>query len=281
MKYTRQETSLIHPSSFINPGAAYGSAKRWMPEKFAGLIRRIIDELNGNVILFGSQSESAIVQEITSSITLPPRRGGPGWGGRSLNLTGKTSLRQLAALISECDAFITNDSGPMHIASAMSVPLIAIFGSTDPDATGPLGARHKVISKQLSCSPCLKRKCPEEHLNCMEAINVDDVFNALTEILPKERAVFLDRDGTIIEDATYLNSFDRLKILPDIPESLMKLKSAGFKLIGITNQSGIARGIVSEQFVKEANAYLQKTLGIDTFYYCPHHISWHRILKRR
>ena len=265
----------LHPSTFIpqpsslvvgiNPGAAYGSAKRWTPEKFAGLIRRIIDELDGNVIIFGSKSESAIAQEITGKITQAV------YSSRILNLTGKTSLRQLAALISECDAFITNDSGPMHIASAMSVPLVAIFGSTDPNATGPLGASYKVISKELSCSPCLKRKCPKEHLNCMEAINVDDVFNALKEILPKERAVFLDRDGTIIEDANYLNSFDRLKILPDIPESLLKLKSAGFKLIGITNQSGIARGIVSEQFVKEANAYLQKALGIDAFYYCPHH----------
>ncbi|MBI5196446.1 MAG: HAD-IIIA family hydrolase [Nitrospirae bacterium] len=282
---------ILHPSSLIigiNPGAAYGSAKRWVPKKFAGLIRRIIVELNGNVILFGSKSELEITDEIIRLVN--GEQSAPGkkltvnsplpfsnplrithYASRILNLAGKTSLRQLAALISECDAFITNDSGPMHIASAMSVPLVAIFGSTDPNATGPLGARHKVISKELSCSPCLKRKCPEGHLNCMEAVNVDDVFNALTEVLPKERAVFLDRDGTIIEDANYLNSFDRLKILPDIPESLMKLKSAGFKLIGITNQSGIARGIVSKKFVKESNAYLQKTLGIDAFYYCPHH----------
>ncbi|HLA50207.1 MAG TPA: lipopolysaccharide heptosyltransferase II, partial [Thermodesulfovibrionia bacterium] len=90
----------------INPGAAYGSAKRWMPERFAELIHRIINELNGNVALFGSTSEIEIVEEITSYFSLPT--------SHFLNLAGKTNLRELMALISECDAFISNDSGPMH-----------------------------------------------------------------------------------------------------------------------------------------------------------------------
>ena len=259
----------------INPGATYGSAKRWQPRKFAEVIYRIINELNGSVVLFGSSPEIEIANEIISNAQstdnppLPPfSKGG---AGGILNMAGKTTLRQLASLISECDAFITNDSGPMHIASAVPVPIVALFGSTNPEATGPLGKRHEIIYKGLSCSPCMKRECPERHLRCMEEITVDDVFNALKAVLPEKKAVFLDRDGTIIEDAVYLNTLEKLKILPYVPEGIQRLKSAGFKLIGITNQSGIASGIVDEGFVKESNAYLQKTLGIDAFYYCPHH----------
>jgi len=259
----------------ISPGATYGPAKRWKLERFAELILRIINELNGRVVLFGSKSEIEIANEIIKAVHSL-------WKTRSssrltphalpiLNIVGKTNLRQLMALISECDAFITNDSGPMHIACAMLVPVVAIFGSTDPEVTGPLGKNHKVIYKCLPCSPCLKRECPEGHLRCMEDITVDDVFNALKALLPKEKAVFLDRDGTLIEDVGYLNNFEALRILPHVAQGIERLKSAGFKIIGITNQSGIARGIVTEEFVRESNEYLEKTFGIDAFYFCPHH----------
>ncbi|MBI4843334.1 MAG: lipopolysaccharide heptosyltransferase II [Nitrospirae bacterium] len=247
----------------INPGAAYGSAKRWMPERFAEVIRKIVDELNGRVIIFGGPSEAEIAYEIASLC--------PDHAKDIMVMAGKTDIRQLASLIAECDAFITNDSGPMHMASALFVPIAAIFGSTDPAATGPFGNGHRIITKNLSCSPCLERACPEGHLKCLSEIRSEDVFNALKEILPKERAVFLDRDGTLIEDKNYLNSFNNLVILPEIREGLKKLKDAGFKLIGITNQSGIARGIVNKGFITESNAFLQKELGIDDFFYCPHH----------
>lgn len=252
----------------INPSAIYGFAKRWLPEKFAELIKRIINELNGRVILFGSKSEVGITNDIFNKSTA---RYPPIVTNYLLNMAGKTTLRELIALISECDAFVTNDSGPMHIASALHIPVIAIFGSTDPLATAPLGEGHKVIRKDIQCSPCLKRKCPEGHFRCMTEISVEDVFTALKEILPRERAVFLDRDGTLIEDVGYLNNFSELKIFEGTFENLRRLKNAGFKLIGITNQSGIARGLIKEDFVKEANLFLQKTLWMDDFYYCPHH----------
>ncbi|MBI4826811.1 MAG: lipopolysaccharide heptosyltransferase II [Nitrospirae bacterium] len=247
----------------INPGAAYGSAKRWMPESFAEVIKRIVDELNGRVIIFGGPSETEIANEIAGLC--------PGHSKDIMIMAGKTDIRQLASLISECDAFITNDSGPMHMASALLVPTVAIFGSTDSTATGPFGEGHKIITSNLPCAPCLERECPEGHLKCMTGITGDEVFSALIEILPKERAVFLDKDGTLIEDKNYLNSFDDLVILPNIREGIKRLKDAGFKLIGITNQSGIARGIVDENFLMESNAFLQKELGIDDFFYCPHH----------
>jgi len=255
----------------INPGATYGSAKRWPPEKFAELISRIISEIDGKVIIFGSEAETGIADEIIGKIRNPKSE----IRNKILNTAGKTTLRQLAALTAECDAFVTNDSGPMHIASALFVPVAAIFGSTDKTATGPFGEGHKIITKHLSCSPCMKRECPEGHLRCMTEITAGDVFAALRDILPRKKAVFLDRDGTIIEDKHYLNSFDNLVIYPDSGECMEKLKNAGFKLIGVTNQSGIARGIVDEKFVIELNALLQKELGIDDFFYCPHHPDEH------
>ena len=247
----------------INPGAAYGSAKRWMPERFTGLINRIINELDGRVVLFGSGSEVEISRLITSSLSVPP--------STLMNMAGRTSLRQLASLIAECDVFITNDSGPMHMAAALLTPVVAIFGSTDKAETCPFGDGHQIICKDLKCSPCLKRECPEGHLKCLKDITTEDVFEALKDILPKEKAVFIDRDGTLNEDVGYLNSFSDLRLFKDALASLEKLKIAGFKLIGVSNQSGIARGFVSLDFVRACNAYIQKTLGIDDFYFCPHH----------
>jgi heptosyltransferase-2 len=268
-KLLNQSPITSHPSPLIgiNPGATYGSAKRWLAENFAELIRRIIDDLEGRVIIFGSPDEAEITDEIIRKLGT--------WnlelGTNVLNMSGKTNLRELIALISECDAFVTNDSGPMHIAYALHVPTAALFGSTDSSATGPFGDRHKVISKNLSCSPCLERECPEGHLRCMTDISAEEVFSALKELLPEKKAVFLDKDGTLIEDMHYLNTFDKLRILPNVKESLKRLKDAGFMLIGITNQSGIARGLIEEKFVKDSNAYLQREFDMDDFFYCPHH----------
>ena len=252
----------------INPGATYGSAKRWLPERFAEIIIKIIDEAHGNVILFGGEAEVEIADEIISEVK---KTRSTDIESRILVMSGKTSLRELASLIAQCSAFITNDSGPMHMASALLVPTVAIFGSTNRHATGPFGKGHRTIFRDLPCAPCMQRKCREEHLECMTGISAGEVFNALREVLPDTRAVFLDKDGTIIEDKNYLNSFDDLVVLPRAKESLHKLKQAGFTLIGVTNQSGIARGIVDEQFVQDSNKRLEETLMIDDFYYCPHH----------
>lgn len=266
---SKLETRNTHLLIGINPGATYGSAKRWPAERFAELINKAINELDGKVIIFGSASEAGIADEIIESAGA--MHGSPPSHTHILNMSGKTTLRQLAALIAECDTFITNDSGPMHIASALFIPVVAIFGSTNKFITGPFGEGHKIITKDLPCSPCMKRECPEGHLKCMEEIAAEEVFSALKEVIPVNRAVFLDKDGTLIEDKNYLNSFDQLMIFPETKKNLRELKNAGFILIGITNQSGIARGIVDEQFVIESNAYLQKELGIDDFFFCPHH----------
>lgn len=147
----------------INPGAAYGSAKCWLPERFQALAKRLLSQRDAYVLFFGDLSNSALVKQICR-----------GLGGRAIDLAGVTSLRQLACIIKDCSVLVTNDSGPMHIAAAFEVPVVALFGSTDANKTGPYGQEKGVIDKQVKCSPCFKRVCPID-FRCMKEIGVDEV----------------------------------------------------------------------------------------------------------
>ncbi len=260
--------NLKRPVLGVNPGATYGSAKRWFPERFAEIINWFISETRGSVIIFGSKNETNIADDIYKKI-LPAFRS----PDTALNLAGNTSLRELISLISECDVFVTNDSGPMHIAYAVRTPMVAIFGSTDPALTGPppyaFMNNNIVIKPELSCSPCFRRECDKNDLNCMYAITSDDVYLAIKNLLPFRAAVFFDRDGTLNMDSGYINRYEDLNVFDDI-KSLLKLKEKGFKLIGISNQSGIGRGIVDESFVRDTNRMFIEKYGFDNFYYCPH-----------
>jgi len=289
----------------INPGAEYGAAKRWFPERFAEIASWFIKDTNGSVVIFGSKKEDDIAQKIDyliskqqsieqsavnsqqSNPTLPPfnsplSKGGyreVEWGGGGiLNLAGKTSLRELISLISECDVFVTNDSGPLHISYAVGTPMVAIFGSTDPELTGPpsstVGNSNLVVTHKFSCSPCFERTCRNNDLRCMYAITSDDVYLGIKKILPGRSAVFFDRDGTLCRDVGYLDKYDDFQIVTDI-DTVRLLKERGFKLIGVSNQSGIARGLIREDFVRELNTIFIERYGFDDFYYCPHHPAEH------
>ncbi|MEW6416714.1 MAG: lipopolysaccharide heptosyltransferase II [Nitrospirota bacterium] len=253
----------------INHGATYGSAKRWLPERFAEIANWFIKDTGGSVVIFGAISEIGKADEIYKNMNPEFRN-----SDSVLSMAGKTSLRELISLISECDVFVTNDSGPLHIAYAVGTPLVAIFGSTDPELTGPPpganGNSNVVMTPDLPCSPCFERTCKNNDMRCMYAITSDDVYYGIKKILPDKPAVFFDRDGTLCRDAGYLNKYDDLHIFNDI-NTLKLLKERGFKLIGVTNQSGIARGIIDEEFVKEVNNIFIKQYGFDDFYYCPHH----------
>lgn len=157
----------------INPGAAYGSAKCWLPDRFQGVTRRLLEDPNVYVVYFGDPSGAALVHEICKD--LPER---------VINLAGKTSLRELMALIQVCSVFLTNDSGPMHIASALNIPLLALFGSTSDVKTGPYSQLQKVIHKHVECSPCYKRECPID-FRCMKRIEVDEVYRELLKLIGK------------------------------------------------------------------------------------------------
>jgi heptosyltransferase-2 len=282
-------SDLRRPIVAINPGATYGSSKRWSPERFAEVAARVIDELNGSILILGGPSENEIAEKIcekmednrlrslevkgTSKKLADPAKF---TGSELLNMSSKTTLRELAAVISESDLLVTNDSGPMHISYAVRTPVVAIFGSTSPELTGPVGKSNIIIKKDVGCSPCFQRECSEKDLICMNDITADEVFNAVREMVGrnKRRAVFLDRDGTLCKDMNYLSRIEDLEIFSAV-SNLKRLKENGYRLFGVTNQSGIARDIVTEDFVKRVNTIFMEQYGFDGFYYCPHHPDEH------
>ena len=155
----------------INPGAAYGSAKRWYPERFAQVGDALFSDFGYKVLLVGGPGESAIGAEISSKMN-----------SSVLNMTGMTSVRQLMALLASVDLVVTNDSGPMHVAAAFGRPVVALFGPTDHRVTSPSCSRLSLVRKETECAPCLKRECPRDH-RCMAEITVEDVLGAVEEVV--------------------------------------------------------------------------------------------------
>ncbi len=158
----------------INPGAAYGSAKCWLPDRFRAVAKKLIQNPDYHVIFLGDTSHSSLVKEICHDL-----------GPKVINAAGTTSLRQLMALISCCRLLLTNDSGPMHIADALKTPVVALFGSTSEILTGPYQA-GTVIHKHVSCSPCFKRVCPID-FRCMKQIETDEVLTAIANVLKNSK----------------------------------------------------------------------------------------------
>lgn len=168
------ETVGVRPGQLLiglNPGAYFGPAKRWLIHRYAALADRFIGELGAEVLVFGSEGEKLIAEEIESSMNQKPKI-----------LTGSTDLPTLMALIASCRVFVTNDSGPMHLAASLSIPQVAIFGSTDEIATGPFDATAQIIHKHVECSPCLLRECPID-LRCFTGIEVDEVFETAKALI--------------------------------------------------------------------------------------------------
>jgi heptosyltransferase-2 len=154
----------------IAPGASYGAAKCWPPERFAHLADRLISECGADVIFFGTAGEKEIAARIRSNMK-----------SRAISLVGETSMRDLAALFASCSLFIGNDSGAMHVAAAAGLPVIGIFGSTDPEGTAPVTEQFTLIREAVSCSPCFLRRCPVDH-RCMTRITVDSAFSAAMRV---------------------------------------------------------------------------------------------------
>jgi heptosyltransferase-2 len=155
----------------MNPGASYGLAKCWYPDRFGELGRRLAEKWQARILLFGREEERPLAHEILRHL-----------GTKGIDWTGKTGLLQLAALLEQCHFLVTNDTGTMHVATAVSTPVAAIFGPTDPITTGPWGEGHVVVKKEVPCSPCYKRICPTDH-RCMDLITVDEVEEAVDQRL--------------------------------------------------------------------------------------------------
>ena len=166
-----KETTLVG----INPGATYGSAKCWLPERFRNVAQKLLSDPSVRIVFFGDQQTAPLVKQICG-----------GLGPRVVNLAGLTSLREVAALINLCDVLLTNDSGPMHIADALETEIVALFGSTNEIVTGPY-RKGKVIHKHVECSPCYQRTCPID-FRCMKKIHADEVYEAILGKLKKSKS---------------------------------------------------------------------------------------------
>jgi len=165
------------PAIGISPGAAYGNAKRWLPERFAEAARKVADGHAGRnacaTLVFGSAAERALCEEVAAAL---------GRGGMDArNLAGETTLREFIDLAAACRLFLTNDSGAMHVASALGVPTVAVFGATDDTTTGPSGPFARVVREHAECSPCLLRDCPIDH-RCMARVSAARVASAALQL---------------------------------------------------------------------------------------------------
>jgi heptosyltransferase-2 len=164
------------PVAGLNPGATFGTAKRWLPERFAELSRCLYADKGVRSLLFGGPGEAELGRQIAAMS-----------GDCAVNLCGRTSLREAMALINQCRFFITNDSGLMHVAAALNIPQLAIIGPTDFVATGPSNDRSRLVRVPGICcmSPCMQADCPTDH-RCMTRISVEMVLDELQVLLAEE-----------------------------------------------------------------------------------------------
>ena len=281
----------------LNPGSTYGGAKRWLPERFAETADRLIREQGAHsgrrvrVVIVGARGEEALGRAVADRMQIKP-----------IQLSGRTTIRELMAVIKRCALFLTNDTGPMHIAAAFGVPVVALFGPTDSRTTSPFGNGHTIVRHAVECSPCLLRECPIDH-RCMTRILVDEVYEAAVRqlrtmndecgrrnaksdiqhsslsthhLLPlRGVTVFLDRDGTLNRDSGYVTTPDALVLFPGVVEALARLNRAGVRVVVITNQSGIARGLLDNSTLEQIHDRLRALLeaggaSLDAIYVCPH-----------
>jgi heptosyltransferase II len=286
----------IDKSAFVigvNPGSIYGGAKRWLPDRFADSTERIGQTIRQShaqdvaVMIVGAKGEEVLGKEIAARLS-----------HRTVVLSGATTIRELMAAVKRCGLLLTNDTGPMHIASAMKVPVVAVFGSTDWRTTSPYRAAQALVRHPVDCSPCLLRECPIDH-RCMTGVSVEQVYEAAVKQAggvsgssglscsnPINRTsqtnvlegvtVFLDRDGTLNYDPGYLKLAVELRLLPGVAPALARLKTAGARLVVVTNQSGISRGFLTLKDLEAIHARLQGILekedaALDAIYFCPHH----------
>jgi len=155
------------------PGAEYGPAKRWPADRFAEAAARVNEKSDAKWVLFGTENDRALGEQIRGSL-----------GASCINRIGQTNVEQLIDELRECRLLLTNDTGTMHLAAFLDVPVVAIFGSTEPLLTAPLGDGHVIIRRHVECSPCFFRECPID-FRCMKAVSAQEVAAAVLSILQK------------------------------------------------------------------------------------------------
>jgi heptosyltransferase-2 len=173
----RLGVDLARPLVAFAPGAEFGIAKRWPPAYYGALAAKVVDAVPGvQVVLLGSPNDRETCDQVLRHVA-----GAAGAAVR--NLAGQTSLDDAIALLARASAVVSNDSGLLHIASALNRPVVALYGSTDPDYAPPLSEVARTVSLRLACSPCRKRECPLGHHDCMNKMSVERVWSELVPIL--------------------------------------------------------------------------------------------------
>jgi len=252
----------------IAPGTRW-ETKRWDLDKFSSVAKSLSRDLPAKILLVGNKEDQQLIGEIEDHV-----------GKEKIIQAVDLHLDRLIALVERCDLFISNDSGPMHLASALGVPTIGIFGPTSPGlGFSPSGLEDKVFWAGVECSPCSlhgEKDCVKESRYCMDNIKPEKVIEEAKRILSANKVIFLDRDGTITEEKDFISKVEEIKFLPGSKEALKILQGLGYKLVIVSNQSGIARGIMTVEQVEKVNSFILKELAkegikIEGIYYYPHH----------
>ncbi len=257
----------------IASGASY-ETKQYPPEKFAEVAVALHKESLVGIIWADASDEDELPQKLKEI------------AGESFLRLSNLPLKVLAVLIEKGQLTIANDSGIAHLSSGVHTPVISIFGPTHPVlGFSPRGMFDQVIQVPEDCRPCSLHggtACYREEQFCFTKIEPERVVklaqHKFEQAKMTEKAVFLDRDGTLIQDKNYLSNPNEIEIIDGVVDSLKKLQDSGFKLIVVTNQSGVARGKFGVESVEVMNRRLSEMLTvhdiyIDAFYYCPHHPS--------
>ncbi len=261
------------PIVVLAPGALYGPTKRWPAERFVEVGQALGRRGFKSVVVAspGERREAAALME--------------GLGSSAVDLSGRTTIRELAAVLAQAAGCVANDSGAMHLAAAVATPVVGVFGSTEPRWTGPIGGRAVVTDPRLACAPCYARRCPIG-CKCLSEVTTAAVLEALAGEMarpalapgpwPLRPACFLDRDGTLIEDAHYLKDPAAMVLCPGAASGIRRLNEAGVAAVVITNQSGIARGYLTPGDLEAQHQRLRQLLAaagaqLDAIYACPHH----------
>lgn len=289
------------PTLVVAPGARYGPAKRWPAERFAETARLWAlsrpEPERATVVLVGGEEDRAETRAVLAAS--PP---GP---YVTVDKAGATTMTELAGQIARADAVLSNDSGVAHLAAALLRPTAVVFGSTDPRWTAPRGSHVAVLAHPPDCAPCFLKRCAiADRYRCLRAVDPAEVAGAIEQLVhrpsgqsaswvpaarggsapmpvprspgARRRAVFLDRDGTLMPELGYLGDPTRARLLPGVGAALRILERAGYALVVVTNQSAIGRGLISEADVARVHDRLSELVRaehaeISALYVCPHH----------
>ena len=252
----------------IAPGARW-ETKRWDLDKFSSVAKNLSQDLPAKILLVGNKEDQQLIEEIEDHV-----------GKEKIIQAVDLPLDRLIPLVERCELFISNDSGPMHLASALGVPTIGIFGPTHPGlGFSPSGLEDKIFWAEVECSPCSLhggKECVMESRFCMDNLKPEEIVKEAKRMVSADKVIFLDRDGTINVDKDFVSRIEEIEFIPGAKEALKILQGLGYKLVIISNQSGIARGIMAKEQVEQINNFILEELKkegikIEGIYYCPHH----------